>query len=48
MKKMFNYRNIFVTPLMILSFIASAQDSQLTTHDSPLTWTEAAPGVWKG
>ncbi|HEU5168841.1 MAG TPA: ABC transporter substrate-binding protein, partial [Chitinophagaceae bacterium] len=38
---MFNYRNIFVIVCMLMSFVSIAQHPQLT-------WSEVAPGVWRG
>ena len=41
MKSMLNYRNVFVIIFMLVSFSTIAQNS-------PLIWSEIAPGVWKG
>src|SRR4030095_16079507 len=41
MKSLFNHRKVFAIVFVMLSFRAVAQNSQLT-------WTEVAPGVWKG
>lgn len=42
------FKKIFHLGMLLLSITATAQDKPRTTHHSPLTWTESAPGVWKG
>lgn len=42
------FKKIFHLCMLLLSITATAQDKPRTTHHSPLTWTESAPGVWKG